>query len=164
MISILILCNKNNNKIKILLEDLEEVPLDTSIIIWARFRAEIDLIEKTLTENGYLCRKYYGGSDISVINDFKQGVFQILVSTTEKGGEGLNLQISTLQYFYSNSYKADKRLQAEDRSHRIGQKNNVTYKDIICKGTIDETVYRVLKMKEDLINYFRNKPIEEILK
>jgi SNF2 family DNA or RNA helicase len=55
-------------------------------------------------------------------------------------------------------------LQAEDRSHRIGQTNKVLYKDLLCKGTIDEHIYEVLKRKEDLINYFREKEIEDILK
>ena len=147
---------EDNGKIKVLMEDLEEVPEDTSIIIWACFRGEIELIEESLLKEGYSCEKYYGGSDDSVISRFKSGETRVLISNPVKGGEGLNLQISTLQYFYSNSFRADSRLQAEDRSHRIGQTNKVTYKDLICRKTIDERVYDVLKRKEDLINYFRS--------
>lgn len=147
---------EDNGKIKVLLEDLEEVSDDTHIIIWACFRGEIELIEEELLNAGYSCEKYYGGSDDSVIDRFKRGETRILISNPVKGGEGLNLQISTLQYYYSNSFRADARLQAEDRSHRIGQTNKVTYKDLICKGTIDERIYDVLKRKEDLINYFRS--------
>ena len=121
----------NSIKIKVLLDDLENVPEDTHIIIWAKFRAEIELIEKSLLENDYPCQKYYGGSNDSVIDEFKQGKFQILVATPEKGGEGLNLQIATLHYYYSNGFRADSRLQSEDRSHRAGQTNKVVYKDII---------------------------------
>jgi SNF2 family DNA or RNA helicase len=58
---------------------------------------------------------------------------------------------------------ADKRLQAEDRSHRIGQTNKVLYKDLICKNTVDERVYEVLKRKENLIDFFRGKVLEDIL-
>lgn len=146
---------KNNVKVKTLLEDLAEVPEESSIIIWARFRGEIDLIEEQLTIHNYSCEKYYGGSNISVIDRFKNKCFRILIANPLKGGEGLNLQVATLHYFYSNSFKADSRLQAEDRSHRIGQSNKVLYKDIICKNTVDEIVYDTLKIKEDLINYFR---------
>lgn len=154
---------KDNGKIEVLLDDIETVPEDTFIIVWARFRREIEMIEEALLKEGYTCDKYYGGSSDDVIVRFKNGEFRILIATALKGGEGLNLQIATLHYFYSNSFKADSRLQAEDRSHRIGQTNKVLYKDIICKGTIDEHVYQVLKRKEDLINFFRNKRIEEIL-
>lgn len=148
-------CIQDGGKIKALLEDLEEVPEDTSIIIWANFRGEIDLITRKLSEAGYSCGKYYGGSSIDIINQFKEKFIRILIGSTRKGGEGLNLQISTLQYFYSNSFMADKRLQAEDRSHRIGQTNKVTYKDLMCKGTVDERIYSVLKQKENMIDYFR---------
>lgn len=146
---------EDNCKVKVLLDDLENVDQSTSIIVWARFRGEIEMISDALTMEGYSCEKYYGGSSIEVIDKFKNKEIKILVANPLKGGEGLNLQVSTLHYFYSNSFKADSRLQAEDRSHRIGQVNKVTYKDLICKGTIDETVYKVLKRKENLINYFR---------
>lgn len=155
---------KESGKLQILLEDLEEVPEETSIIVWARFRGEVDMIHNALTEKGYSAQKFYGGSLMEVIEQFKNKLFQILVATQEKGGDGLNLQVSTLHYFYSNSFRADKRLQAEDRSHRIGQKQSVLYKDLIVKGTIDEHVYEVLKRKEDLINYFRTKSLEDLLK
>lgn len=152
-----------NCKLTALLEDLESVPETTSIIVWSRFRAEIEAIHRRLTYEGYSSGIYYGGSSEDIIDQFKRREFQILVSNTLKGGEGLNLQVSSLQYFYSNDFSEDKRLQAEDRSHRIGQTNTVVYKDLVCKDTIDEHIYAVLKRKEDLINYFRNKPLKEIL-
>lgn len=154
---------ENNGKLEILLEDLEEVSEETFIIIWANFRAEIDLITNTLKKKGYSCEKFYGGSSNEIIENFKKGLFRILVATPRKGGEGLNLQISTLQYFFSNGFEADKRLQAEDRSHRYGQINKVLYKDIICKNTIDENIVGVLKRKENLIDFFRSKSLEEII-
>lgn len=154
---------QGNCKIKVLLEDLEEVPDDTYIIIWARFRGEIDMITDALKDAGYSCDKYYGGSEASVITRYKRKEFRILVANPIKGGEGLNLQICTLQYFFSNSHYADKRLQAEDRSHRMGQENKVTYKDIVARKTIDEKILDVLKRRENLINYFRTAEMEEIL-
>lgn len=146
---------KECGKLSVLLDDLEEVDKETSIIIWAVFRGEIQRIEAALKEKGYTCDKYYGDSSNEVIKRFKAGDFRILVCSPLKGGEGLNLQISTLHYYYSNPFQADKRLQSEDRSHRIGQTNKVTYKDLICKDTVDERLYEILKRKEDLINYFR---------
>lgn len=152
-----------SSKLAVLIEDLEEVSDETSIIIWANFRGEIDMIHKSLLDKGYSCEKYYGGSDPSVITRFKAKETRILIANPLKGGEGLNLQVSTLHYFYSNSFKADSRLQAEDRSHRIGQTNKVTYKDIICKGTIDERIFNVLKRKESLIEYFRGAELKEVV-
>jgi SNF2 family DNA or RNA helicase len=154
----------DSGKLSVLLEDLEDVPDDVSIIVWAQFRGEIDQITEALREAGYTAESYYGGSKDDVIDRFKNRETRFLVANPLKGGEGLNLQVSTLHYFYSNSFKADSRLQAEDRSHRIGQTNKVTYKDLICKGTVDEHVHEVLKRKGDLIDYFRSSSLEEFMK
>ena len=39
---------------------------------------------------------------------------------------------------------------AIDRAHRIGQNNAVTYVDLIMKGTIDATIFRMLRKKQEL--------------
>jgi len=51
--------------------------------------------------------------------------------------------------YYSNGYDLEKRLQSEDRAHRIGQKENVTYIDIICEDTVDE---KIVKSLQDKVN------------
>jgi SNF2 family DNA or RNA helicase len=42
------------------------------------------------------------------------------------------------------------RLQSEDRAHRIGQKDKVTYIDIVCPKTIDEKIMETLNNKKKL--------------
>ena len=65
----------------------------------------------------------------------------------DPGGYGLNLtQASTVIYF-SNSFNLEIRQQSEDRAHRIGQENKVTYIDLIAKDTIDEFVLKSLNQK-----------------
>lgn len=150
-----------NAKLNVLLEDLEEV--NEYFIVWARFRAEIELITEELRKAGYNVEKYYGGSKKTVIDDFKAGKIQGLVMSQAKGAEALNLQIATLHYFFSNTFNGDHRGQAEDRSHRDGQTNRVIYKDLVCKGTVDEGILASLMRKENLIDYFRTRPLEEII-
>jgi SNF2 family DNA or RNA helicase len=52
--------------------------------------------------------------------------------------------------YFSNNYDLEIRLQSEDRAHRIGQKNKVTYVDFVCKGTVDEKILLALKNKVDI--------------
>ena len=52
--------------------------------------------------------------------------------------------------YYSNSYDLEIRLQSEDRAHRIGQKNAVTYIDLVSPDTIDEKVLGALRAKVNL--------------
>ena len=46
-----------------------------------------------------------------------------------------------------NGYDLEKRMQAEDRAHRIGQKFSVTYVDIIAEETVDQKIVRSLRKK-----------------
>ena len=52
--------------------------------------------------------------------------------------------------YFSNNYDLEKRLQSEDRAHRIGQTNKVTYIDIVCKDTVDEKIVKALRSKLNL--------------
>jgi SNF2 family DNA or RNA helicase len=42
------------------------------------------------------------------------------------------------------------RLQSEDRAHRIGQTDKVTYIDFVCPNTIDEKILQALSTKKKL--------------
>jgi len=52
--------------------------------------------------------------------------------------------------YYANDFNLETRVQSEDRCHRIGQKNTVTYVDFLSKGTIDEYIVKSLRAKIDL--------------
>ena len=49
--------------------------------------------------------------------------------------------------YYSNGYDLEKRIQSEDRAHRIGQKKSVTYIDIIAEETVDNKIVKALRKK-----------------
>jgi SNF2 family DNA or RNA helicase len=69
------------------------------------------------------------------------------VGNPTTGGYGLTLTAANLVVYYSNSFDLEKRLQSEDRAHRIGQTKNVTYIDLICPGTVDEKIVKSLRDK-----------------
>ena len=50
------------------------------------------------------------------------------------------------------------RLQSEDRCHRIGTKNNVTYIDIEAKKTIDTKIITALRDKKNLADAITKDP------
>lgn len=151
---------KPNPKTNALKQDLETVSNDTCSIIWACYVEELKYIYDELKDH-YSCALYYGATSneerVSIVNRFKQKDIKILIANPQVAGMGLNLQVSTLQYFYSNDYRSDVRLQAEDRSHRAGQVNKVTYKDLIALNSIDERIYDCLQNKINIVEYFKNK-------
>ena len=66
------------------------------------------------------------------------------------GGYGITLTAANTVIYFSNSYDLEIRLQSEDRAHRIGQTNKVTYIDLVAKGTVDEKIVQALRTKLNL--------------
>ena len=63
--------------------------------------------------------------------------------------------------YFSNSYDLEKRLQSEDRAHRIGQTGSVTYVDLIAEGTIDEKIVKALKKKVNIANEIMGEDLKD---
>jgi SNF2 family DNA or RNA helicase len=72
---------------------------------------------------------------------------RFIVGTPQTGGYGITLTQANTVIYYSNGYDLEKRLQSEDRAHRIGQKKSVTYIDIIAEDTVDEKIVKALRDK-----------------
>lgn len=159
---------KANPKIEKLKQEIHESG-DLKIIVWSRFVAEIILILESLRkEFPYkIIEAYYGGTNSvernKIKTDFQNGQVDVLIINQQAGSRGLNLQRSTLHYFYSNNYSLEHRNQAEDRSHRYGQTKNVQYKDLVMKNTVDEQVLISLRKHKEVLDYFRSKSLEELI-
>ena len=69
------------------------------------------------------------------------------MGTPQTGGYGITLTAANTVIYYSNGYDLEKRLQSEDRAHRIGQKKSVTYMDILAEDTVDEKIVKALRKK-----------------
>ena len=131
---------------------LEE--MEGKAIIWANYQKDvaqiIEHIEKEYGPGSVV--DYYGLTPQEDrqenIRKFQNGSeCRFLVGTPQTGGYGITLTKANTVIYYSNGYDLEKRLQSEDRAHRIGQKKNVTYIDIICDDTVDEKIVKALRDK-----------------
>jgi SNF2 family DNA or RNA helicase len=75
---------------------------------------------------------------------------RFFVGQPRTGGFGLTLTAANTVIYYSNSYDLETRLQSEDRAHRIGQTNKVTYIDFYAPKTVDEKILKSLRSKINL--------------
>ena len=142
----------HNPKMKELLDILEEV--EGKVIIWANYIHNIENIIKVLEEKfGYQSVvSIYGAVAVearqsAVVNFQGNENVKFFVGNPTTGGYGLNLTAANTVIYFSNNYNLEVRQQSEDRAHRIGQKNNVTYIDIISRSTIDEFILKSLNKK-----------------
>ena len=144
-----------NNRIDELMDVLEEV--EGKAIIWAHYQYDINAITKAITKEygpGSVV-DYYGLTpqdqrqpNIKKFQDDPRCRF--MIGTPSTGGYGITLTAANTVIYYSNGYDLEKRLQSEDRAHRIGQKKPVTYVDLICDDTVDEKIVKALRKKIDI--------------
>ena len=142
-----------NNRITELMDILEEV--DGKVIIWANYRQDIRTIYDTISKKygKETVATYYGDTP----DDERQNIVQkfqdpgsslrYFVGNQQTAGYGLTLTAAKTVIYYSNNYDLEKRIQSEDRAHRIGQKSNVTYIDLIAEKTVDERIVKALRNK-----------------
>jgi len=141
-----------NNRITELMEVLAEI--EGKAIIWGHWQKDIQNIvgeiEKIHGPGSVV--SYYGltpqderQDNIRRFQDDPKCRF--MVGTPSTGGYGITLTAANTVIYYSNGYDLEKRLQSEDRAHRIGQKKNVTYIDIIAEDTVDDKIVKSLRKK-----------------
>ena len=141
-----------NNRLSELMDVLEET--EGKAIIWAHYQHDIKNIVKEI-------EKVHGPSSVVTyygltpqderqdnIKKFQSNNdVRFLVGTPSTGGYGITLTQANTVIYYSNGYDLEKRLQSEDRAHRIGQKKSVTYVDIMAEETVDEKIVKALRKK-----------------
>jgi len=141
------------------LDALMEIAAETSgkMIIFTRFRHDIQQIEAALT------KEYGEGAAVTYFGDTSVEARELAVKNfqdpTDKtrffisnktGAYGITLTEASTVVYYANDFDLESRIQSEDRAHRIGQKNPVTYIDLIAEGTIDEKIVENLRNKIDM--------------
>jgi SNF2 family DNA or RNA helicase len=155
-----------NNRITELMEVLDEI--EGKAIIWGHWQKDIQNIVNEI-------EKIHGpGSVVSYYGLTPQDERQdnirrfqsdpkcrFLVGTPSTGGYGITLTAANTVIYYSNGYDLEKRLQSEDRAHRIGQKKNVTYIDIIAENTVDEKIVKSLRKKINIASEVLGEELRE---
>ena len=156
----------NSNRIKELMNILEET--EGKAIIWANYQKDVgQIIEQIEKEYGPgSVVDYYGLTPQEDRQDnirkFQNGTkCRFLVGTPQTGGYGITLTKANTVIYYSNGYDLEKRLQSEDRAHRIGQKKNVTYIDIIAEETVDEKIVKALRDKINIASEVLGEELKE---
>lgn len=149
-----------NPKLEALKSAIEDISSKAQMIIWANFLPEIYLIEEELKKlyGPDSVDLYIGGSTtdkrIEKIKRFQAGGTRFMLAN-KTASRGTTLTAATYNYYYSNTYSYETRLQSEERSHRDGQKHPVVYQDIIIDHPVERRILKALENKQDLAMYVK---------
>lgn len=154
-----------NAKIAALKSLIPKLHSGAQVIIWARFVAELRAIHAAVREFGGASR-WWGEIPQSTreaeAEEFLSGKRRFMIAQPGAAGRGHTWVNSTYVIYYSNDFSYVKRAQSEDRSHRIGQTNNVTYIDLVAENTIDSHILLALKNKRSVAEFFKDAEAKEL--
>ena len=155
-----------SNRLDELMAVLEEI--EGKVVIWAHYQNDVETIVEHL-------KKKYGDNSIvdyygrtrpenrqSNIDKFqKDEGCRFFIGTPATGGYGITLTQASNVIYYSNGYDLEKRMQSEDRAHRIGQKKSVTYVDMIADDTVDEKIVKSLRKKVNIATQIMGEELKQ---
>ncbi|KAK3089324.1 hypothetical protein FSP39_002728 [Pinctada imbricata] len=86
------------------------------------------------------------GQLLELFNDKESPYFVFLLST-RAGGLGLNLQAADTVIIFDSDWNPHQDLQAQDRAHRIGQKNEVRVLRLMTVNSVEEKILAAARYK-----------------
>ncbi|KAF4666965.1 putative global transcription activator SNF2L2 [Perkinsus chesapeaki] len=102
------------------------------VLIFSQMTCLLDILEQFLEHRGLTWFRLDGGTSLedrqSIMRQFNDPDNQetkIFILSTRAGGLGLNLQSADTVILYDSDWNPQMDLQAMDRAHRVGQKNEV---------------------------------------
>ena len=123
------------------------------IVIIARFLAEIAAIKVLLDKIGISYSAICGETKdrAEQVRRFQEEPdVTVFIGQISTAGLGITLTAASTMIFFSTNYSMSDYEQARARIHRVGQNNPCTYYHLVCRGTVDGKVLKILRDKADL--------------
>ena len=147
--------------------------IEESVVVFCHHKSIHKLLNQNLSE--FLPATIIGGQSDKFrqeqIDSFQNGQTKLMIAGLRAGNVGINLTRAKYVIFAEMDWSPAIHQQAEDRLHRIGQKNTVFAYYLIGNGTLDDHVANVLVNKsfeidsimDDVKESFENKDKAELI-
>src|SRR6476646_1937966 len=120
--------------------------IEESVVVFCHHKAIHELLHRSLSE--YSPASIIGGQSDKErqegIDRFQNGETKLIIAGLRAGNVGINLSNARYVIFAELDWSPAIHRQAEDRLHRIGQKNTVFAYYLMGNGTLDDHVANVL--------------------
>lgn len=133
-----------------LAEILDELGPSEPLVVFCQFHKDLDAVHDVAREAGVGSAELSGRRKELEVWQQPHGP-QVLAVQTQAGGLGVSMVRAAYAVFYSLTYSYGDYEQALARLVRPGQTRPVTFYRLICPGTIDERIARVVAAKENVI-------------
>merc|ERR550517_1291590 len=123
------------------------------ILLFCQMTALMTILEDYLNWRGYKYLRLDGTTKSDdrgdMLPDFNQkdSDYFIFILSTRAGGLGLNLQTADTVIIFDSDWNPHQDLQAQDRAHRIGQKNEVRVLRLMVVNSVEERILAAARYK-----------------
>lgn len=142
-------------KLEELSRELKENISNHKTLVFSQFLGMLALIREKLEEQG-IPYVYFDGStsaadrEKAVRNFQENDDIRVFLISLKAGGVGLNLTAASYVFIVDPWWNPAVEQQAIDRTHRIGQTNNIFAYRMICKDTIEDKILVLQEKKRAL--------------
>jgi SNF2 family DNA or RNA helicase len=136
---------------RLMLQDrLEDLPPTEPVVVFCRFRSDLDDVAAAARELG---REYAEVSgERKDLERWQAGDAAILGVQMQSGGVGIDCSRAAYAFYYSLGYSLGDYEQSLARLRRPGQTRCVRYYHLVCQGTVDEQVYAALRERRNVVD------------
>ena len=124
------------------------------ILLFSQFTSMLQILEKRLKKEKVRYFVLTGSTSKlkrkELVERFQRGEADLFLISLKAGGTGLNLTAADVVIHYDPWWNVAAQNQATDRTHRIGQENEVTVFKLIARDTIEERILKLQEKKQDL--------------
>jgi SNF2 family DNA or RNA helicase len=124
------------------------------VVVFAHHRDVVDAIITGLAEREIKSVKLVGGMSDQAkqasVDAFQAGGVPVFVGNIKAAGVGITLTKSSHVVFAELDWVPANMSQAEDRTHRIGQRESVLVQHIVLEGSLDARMAQALVDKQDI--------------
>lgn len=136
----------------LLYELLSDMPDDEPVVVFCRFRYDLDIVRQTAEKLGRRFGELSGRRrDLTEHATMPDGI-DVMGVQIQSGGVGIDLTRARYCVYFSIGFSLGDYEQSLARVHRPGQLRPVHYYHLIASGTVDEVVYGALEKRADIVN------------
>lgn len=124
-----------------------------SVIVFSQRLGMLDYLEQLLKDEDILYGRIDGSNmkdRMPLLEQFKDGEFNVMLVSTKAGGIGLNMQCANRVFIFDSGFNPTYEEQAIGRAYRLGQQKPVYVYRFVAAGTFETNIYNKQLFKTSL--------------
>lgn len=153
-------------KVPYVIEHVASASEEGPVVLFAWHRDVVEALAKGLAEREVASVQLVGGMSDEAkqasVDAFQAGEVPVFIANIKAGGVGITLVRSSHVVFAELDWVPANMTQAEDRTHRIGQRDAVLVQHLVLEGSLDQVMAEALVKKQEVADRALDNPIAKL--